>query len=135
MLRAFNQAILSLAPVYSVSDHAPELFPDLMQAGPLVIWAGASEGTIYDDARVNWAFRAWHDQCHKLGQFDFTLAGEIATHNMQARQLAEAFPRAPMLWFNVLRAEVIGQAHYSEEHGFFPADQNHFILEAINEAR
>jgi hypothetical protein len=53
------------------------------------VWSGASEEMIYDNADVNFAFRAWHDLCHWKGQFPFTLEGKIATCEMQCRQLID----------------------------------------------
>lgn len=113
--RDLNQAILLLAPVFNVSDRAPSTFADIMRQGdPLTVWSGASDGTIYADPAVNWAFRAWHDATHIAGRYDFTLAGETATCEAQ------------------IRAEIVGQAQYAAAHGHFPVDQAAFVQEAIN---
>lgn len=130
--RDLNQAILLLAPNHTVSERAPATFAEIMRQGdPLTVWSGASDGTIYDDPAVNWAFRAWHDATHIAGQYNFTLAGEIATCEAQLIKLRETFPRFPARWETILRAEIIGQAQYAARFGSFPTDQAAFIREAL----
>src|SRR6266404_5349587 len=70
----FNRRILSLAPPFQASDYAPSSLESLKEQslGSLVVWSGASEGTIYGDAKVNHAFRAWHDSLHLKLNATFT---------------------------------------------------------------
>jgi hypothetical protein len=128
----FNVAILGLAPVHLAQALAPSTFAEVMRSPSLVVWEGASDATIFRDARVNHAFRAWHDSLHIAGAHDFTLTGEIATMKAQCAALREAFPSAPQWAFDILRAEVQGQAEYFAAHGTFPANQIAFTLEAAN---
>ena len=123
MLRHLNQAILSLAPAFDARDHAPASFSELRQCERMVVWAGASERTIYRDPRVNWAFRAWHDAAHLAIDAPFTLAGERAACEYQIAELLRAFPCAPASAVHLIRREVIGQAEHFAATGQFPADQ------------
>lgn len=116
-----NEKILRLAPRFTVNDNAPSDFKSLVQAPSLIIWAGASDNTIYGDKAVNWAFRAWHDSLHIALNADFTLQGEIRVALEQARQLESDYLAKVML------AEIKGQAEYFAINGQFPADQASFI--------
>src|SRR4051812_44598719 len=116
LLPDLNRAILTLAPLHVAGALAPSSFRELMGAERLTVWDGASDATVYGDARVNHAFRAWHDAAHVAGKFPFSLTGEIATAEYQLAQLREAFPRHPVAWDALIRAEVIGQAEYYAAH-------------------
>ena len=125
-----NRAILELAPRHHVADFAPDTFAGIMQS-PGIIWAGASDGTIYGDAKVNHAFRAWHDSHHiRLGA-DFTLAGETRVCEAQIAELHRLWPRHPLVWDRLIRVEVIGQVTYNATHGHFPIDQSQFTREEL----
>lgn len=130
----FNNAVLRLAPVHVARGFAPSCYAELMNAatlgGPLPVWEGASDQTIFSDARVNHAFRAWHDATHVARGHGFTLDGEIATMRDQCAALRAAFPAAPQWAYDILRAEVQGQAEYFATHGTFPIDQITFTLNA-----
>lgn len=128
---ALNRAILSLAPAHDVADRAPSTFLELAQCPRRIVWAGASDATIFGDPAINWAFRAWHDATHLALAADFTLAGERATCEAQIVALERAYPRIPKLCATILRAEVIGQAEHFVRFGSFPLDQVAFTLEAI----
>lgn len=63
-IRELNIAILAMAPPFEARATAPATFREVMDcatSGRVVVWDGASDATIYGDARVNHAFRAWHD--------------------------------------------------------------------------
>lgn len=129
--RLFNAATLQLAGLYEARDVAPETFSELANAGTLAtlpVWAGASDCTIYADARVNHAARAWHDRAHLIGGFAFTLDGETKAAELQVVQLYQAFPSAPAWAAELIRAEVIGQAAELAKTGHFVADQVSFSL-------
>lgn len=117
-----NNKIMLLAPKHHVSSLAPDSFERLNRhIGRLVVWFGASEDTIYGNASVNWAFRAWHDSLHlKLGA-PFTFEGEKLVALEQARLVDN--PRLG----DIIMAEVVGQAEHLEKHGEFPANQRAFI--------
>lgn len=133
--REFNQAILAIAPVHTAAAFAPGTFTELMQCERRIVWEGASDITIYADPRVNHAMRAWHDDCHKAGAFDFTLLGERATCEAQISILRNRFPGVPSFIIDAIRADVIGQAEFFALHGAFPVDQVAFVREAINASR
>lgn len=120
-IKAINSLILSKASkvAYTVADIAPSTFNDL-KANGLVIWSRASDHTIYEDARVNHAFRAIHDAMHLSLGAEFTLDGEIWVAKEQARQAGSD------LLAELILAEVIGQAEYFKQHGVFPSDQKAF---------
>lgn len=126
------QCVHSLAPSHVARSIAPGTFPDIMRA-PGIVWDGASDATIWNDARINHAFRAWHDACHIAGQHDFTLAGEIATCEAQKRDLLRFAPRAPAQALQLLDIEIVGQALYAQKHGHFPLDQRTFTLERLTQ--
>lgn len=131
-----NSLVLAFAPPHDARATAPASLPELMAhaslGGSLAVWDGASECTIYGDARVNHAFRAWHDAAHIAGGFGFTLEGERAACEYQIAQARAVFPRLPEWIVRALRAEVTGQAEYFAAHGTFPADQIAFFSEATN---
>ena len=129
-LRPMAQCVHALAPNYTARSIAPSTFPEIMEA-PGIVWDGASDATIWGDAHTNHAFRAWHDACHIAGQFDFTLAGEIATCEAQKRALLRFAPRAPAWALRLLDAEITGQALHYAQHGAFPLDQRRFVLERL----
>lgn len=125
--RDLNRLILELAPRHIARAQAPSTFAELMRSPDLVVWDGASDATIYGDARVNHAFRAWHDACHIAGGFEFTLAGEMLACEMQCRQVLQRYPRVHGRILAMIRAEVIGQAEHFAATGLFPEDQIAFI--------
>lgn len=133
-----NRAILLLAPMHAAQARAPSSLREVMAAqqscAAIPIWDGASHATIYRDARVNHAFRAWHDATHASlpDAHAFTLDGERLTCEAQCRQLLNLWPQAAPL-AAVVRAEVIGQAEYFAAFGAFPTDQAAFIETYLTE--
>lgn len=136
---AFDQPVMTMVKAimpqgFAVTGNAPSTFEELRQhldAGhTLEVWSGASEHTIYGSPEVNHAFRAWHDHCHYVGGFPFTLPGEAATALLQIEQLERVLrpSDAAMRRFKVLLlAEVVGQAVYHVIHDRFPDDQRRFV--------
>lgn len=120
-----NNRIIQLAPKYEVSAFAPDTFETLNRnVGKLVVWCGGSDNTIYGDARVNWAFRAWHDSLHLKMQAGFDLEGETRVAYEQARIIGGKYAE-------ILLAEIIGQAEYFKKFGQFPENQVQFIKEYL----
>lgn len=119
-----NRLILKLAPKFQASDIAPSTFESLKEqaSGSLVVWAGASDSTIYGDPKVNHAFRAWHDSIHLKLNSPFTLQGERIVALEQARLIGSE------TMGHLIVAEVIGQAEYNLETGLFPIDQKAFVI-------
>lgn len=84
---------------------------------------------------MNHAFRAWHDWCHWSGNHDFSLDGEIATCEMQCRQLVGRFGDTVRTkrWCAIIRTEIIGQGLYYHRHKRFPEDQRAFVREYVRD--
>ena len=111
-----------MAPKFTAQDNAPDTLESLTRnCGRLVVWGGGSDRTIYGEASVNHAFRAWHDSLHLRLTAPFTLEGETLVALEQARLC-----RNDALG-DILMAEIVGQAHYFAKYGTFPVDQMAFI--------
>ena len=130
MIQRLNELIMIEASKinYTVSDHAPDTFNDLIEnsQGTLTVWAGASDNTIYGDPTVNHAFRAWHDHIHLRYGLGFTIPEEIEVAKIQASILPDRLG-------DIILAEVAGQANYLKEHGHFPEDQKAFINQYLTD--
>lgn len=118
---------------FVVSDDAPSSFRDLCQhldrAQRMQVWSGASNFTIFGSPEVNFAFRAWHDQCHYTGRYPFTLGGEAETALLQIQQLESRFRDCNhgRRWKALILADVVGQSLFHEVQGQFPENQRRFV--------
>lgn len=110
---------------YQVSDHAPASYADLRAETSLTVWSGASDATVFGDAAVNWAFRAWHDSLHLAHQLDFTLEHELELARRQASCIDSVEIAEIVYW------DVAGQALYQARFGQFPLDQQAFHREKL----
>ena len=133
--RAFNRAVHHIASVllpsgFDVSDNAPSSLIGLRAhyeaTGRICVWSGGSEHTIFADRETNYAFRAWHDWCHLIGNYDFTPDGEHATMMAQQSDLYARYGDVQR-WADILHAEIIGQGEYERANGTFPQDQMAFV--------
>jgi hypothetical protein len=137
LIPEFNRVILELAPRHEARAFAPSTLAELRACAAertsagLIVWSGESARTIYADARVNFAFRAWHDAEHVRGGHAFDLTGERATADAQARAVLAAYPSAPRAWLALLDAEVNGQAEHFARFGEFPVNQVAFVRDAL----
>lgn len=126
-----NTKVIKLArvssPNWGVSDNAPGTFDALMAStsSPLIVWSGASQDTIYGDASVNHAFRAWHDSIHIKQCLPFTLEGEAAVARIQANEIGGQYA-------DIILAEIDAQAQYFSLHGKFPEHQLNFMLKVLS---
>jgi hypothetical protein len=114
------------------SETAPDSYEKLcahLNAGnSMLVWNGACDNTIFDDAYTNQAFRAWHDAIHYSHGFDFSPAGELSTMQVQLQQLHDYVPTAKARgWLDIIQAEIQGQLEYQERHGEFPDNQKGFV--------
>ena len=118
-VETFGEAIVTLVDRllprgFDVGDDAPQTYTQLkalLDTGKrLIVWSGGCEQIIYTHPNINVAFRAWHDHCHWMGGYDFSLEGEIAACDLQCRQLLEHHGDNPVTqsWCALIRAEVIG---------------------------
>jgi hypothetical protein len=120
-----------LGITWTAQDYAPGSFEDLARhcsVQSLIVWAGASDGTIYGDPRVNWMFRAWHDACHIILNAPFTLDGERYVAKYQAGCLGDLAGR-------IVIAEVAGQAEHYALTGSFPINQVKFVTDYLKHMR
>jgi len=119
-----NNSMLAMARgiAYTVADLAPGTAHELFSSSSLIIWSGASDRTIYGDARVNWAFRAWHDAMHLKQGLGFTVEAELELARIQASQCTSD------LMAELVYCEIAGQVEYFAQTGQFVADQVAFTL-------
>lgn len=140
--RPLNVAVLQLAdhlfPTgFDVGEDAPGTLEGLTdhidQTGRMLVWSGACEGTIFDDAEVNRAFRAWHDFHHYRGRLPFTLTGEKVAAWRQIDDIRALYgdTKASRTMQALVYAEVVGQAEHFARTGEFPKDQREFSLAYI----
>lgn len=111
-------------------DTLERLTDHIARTGRMLVWGGASDHTIFDDAGVNHAFRAWHDLHHWKGQFAFDPVGERLTASCQIADILKLYGRDPraLHMCRLIDAEVCGQVAYALAHdGAFPTDQAAFI--------
>lgn len=111
---------------YNVASEAPSNERDLFNSPSLIVWDGASDNTIWDDASVNYAFRALHDALHLNTGLGFSVDEEIAIGRIQANQYVG-------LLADLVYLEVAGQAEYYKQNGVFVANQKQFTLQALLE--
>jgi hypothetical protein len=119
---------------YHVAEDAPDTLDKLcasFDARRYVVFSGASDHTIFDDAETNWAFRAWHDWHHWRGKLPFTPEGEAEACRRQQADLVTVYGDSPQTqrWADILDAEINGQLAYGRYHGGeFPTDQKAFVV-------
>ncbi len=142
--RTFNIAVLQacnrvLPNGFDVSEQAPDSYESLLshyrETGRIQVWNGASDHTIYGDREINYAFRAWHDSRHIVGNHDFTFEGESAVCAMQVSDLLSIYGACDNFYKfeRLLIAEIVGQALFFEARGEFPADQYAFTSTYIRD--
>jgi hypothetical protein len=124
MLDFINAEILKQASSlkYTVAAEAPSIEVELFSSPSLVIWSGASDNTIYQDASVNWAFRAVHDALHLETGLGFSHAHEVEVGRIQAARCTSDLMR------ELVYCETALQALYHEKTGLFVADQVEFTI-------
>lgn len=128
-----------IAPPHVAVADAPDSYTKLMrQRGllymgqPLPVYNGGCDRTIYSNASVNYAFRAWHDKIHITHELDFSPAGEqgvLAVHLYQMGQYAREFHLVPDD-FSAVIADVLGQVMYYQKAKAFVDNQAGFVSDA-----
>lgn len=111
---------------YIVKDFAPNTEKDLFNSTSLVIWSGESDNTIFGDAKINYAFRALHDDLHLKTRLDFNPESEIELGRIQASKYSGIIA-------DIVYCEVSGQAEYYKNNGIFVKDQVLFFKEYMKE--
>lgn len=127
-IKYINNEILKQASLlnYIVADVAPSTESDLFSSTGLVVWSGASDNTVYQDAIVNYAFRAIHDHAHKLTGLGFTIKHEIELGCIQAAK------QSSDLMADLFYYEIAGQALYYKQNGVFVADQLTYMTNKLS---
>ncbi len=127
MLYYINNEITKQAKglVYLVKDIAPSTTIDLFNSTSLIIWSGASELTIYQDASINYMFRALHDSMHIKTGLDFSIKSEIELGKIQASKQTSDLMR------ELFYSEIVGQALYFEKNNKFIDNQVQFTLDYL----
>lgn len=122
VINFINSEILNKARSlsYLVKDVAPNTEQELLSTPSLVIWSGGSENTVYGDEKVNFAFRALHDDLHLKTRLGFSHEEEIELGRIQASKFSST------LMQEVIFCEVALQAKYHKETGLFLDDQKSF---------
>ena len=125
-MNALKQVILNQASRirYTVKDHAPSDIHSVLGQGELVIWSGESDRTIWNDPKVNHAFRALHDAAHIESGLGFSVPEEIELARTQAA-------RYDGILSDLIYVEVAGQAMEYLKTGQFVKDQVSFTLNAL----
>lgn len=108
---------------YTVANLAPDSL-NTIKAQSLIIWSGASDNTIYNDAVVNYAFRALHDALHIKTGLDFSPDHEIEIGRIQASKYDG-------IMADLVYAETAGQALYYKINGIFLLDQTSFTRQYL----
>lgn len=127
-----NQMILNRASKirYEVKDIAPNTFEAMIknysERKVITVWSGGSDATIFSDAKVNYAFRAWHDATHVKHGYDFSLQGEASTAKIQCNELTTDIGQA------IIMTEVVEQARHFFDKGYFPLNQSEFMLQVLS---
>lgn len=127
----FKHLILNTAPRHTVKAIAPSTYTDLINSPSLIIWDGASEHTIWADKRVNWAFRALHDQLHLETRIGFSPLEEIHIGRIQASQ----YESYSSYLADLVYIETAGQAEYFLKNGIFVQDQVEFTKVSLKTIR
>lgn len=126
LIKYINNKILTQASslLYTVKDFAPSTESELFTSTGLVVWSGSSDNTIFHDSKVNWAFRALHDQLHLKTRLDFSVDAEIELGRIQASKYDGVMA-------DVVYCEVARQAMYYKSTGSFVSDQVAFTKQYI----
>lgn len=127
LINYINNEILRRASKLSflVKDFAPNTENELFSSTSLIVWSGASDKTLYNDPKVNYAFRALHDVLHLETQYSFNVESEIELGRIQASLFDSDIMR------ELIFAEVSLQAKHYGMTGEFVADQVTFNLKHL----
>ena len=122
-----NRAIMLLAPAHEVRSIAPQTFAAVRRSANetdrIVVWSGEAQHSIYGDATVNYAFRAWHDACHLAADIPFTIAGEEAAVAAQCAALRARWSGCPQRWLDLIACDVLAVVYTLHATGEYLADQ------------
>lgn len=92
------------------------------------IWTGASDDTIFGDAKINHYFRAWHDVEHLINRLGYSYLDESIVCEIQKSQLPDHW----VFEKDLIHAEITGQAQYFMHNGTFVPNQRVFTRDYIS---
>lgn len=130
-MNTLKRTILKYVPPYVACSNAPNAWKDLQKfknAAILPVYAGSCDNTIYGDAAINVAFRAWHDWIHLQYGLSFTPDNEqqvAAIHALHCDNENDAI---------VIYADVMSQVEHYQRTGEYSDHQIHTVIEWL-EAR
>jgi hypothetical protein len=140
----FNAFVLKMAesiPYVLVDwDYASfeDMAADYESRGHICINTANSEGTIFGDPAINWAFRAWHDYAHIIENAPFDEVGERQAARQQCNHAWIDYYRGNITYAQyqrfsrIIDCEVNGQVQYYLKHNAFPPDQMAFAKEYLS---
>lgn len=96
----------------------------------LMVSSENSTHTIYPNARMNHAFRFWHDILHSTYGMTFTLKDELAVAAIHVLEIKKVFG-ADSIEARIMDADTAGQSLYESIHKHFPKRQDLFVLDYI----
>lgn len=136
----FSQMTREIAkPIgYRVADFAPDtdmpMFAQAKLGSGLVIWSGGSETSIFDCPSDNWAFRAWHDSTHLVGNAGFLCENEDFVCQLQKAAMFARFGANRMTeqFARLIDCEISGQCGYFEKTGQFVENQKAFTIDYLS---
>jgi hypothetical protein len=108
-------------------DSAPSVYADLVNTPNLVVYAGASDMTVYGDSSDNHRFRAWHDSLHIAHGLTFSDIDEYQV----GREHARLFGQYSDFAADMVYADVVRQVDYYRANGAFPVNQIAFIESCV----
>ena len=119
---------------YHVADRAPASYAELKAASTsqLVVFAGASDRTIYGSPAINWAQRAIHDTWHLELSAGTDPLGELRVALAQALEVARV---SGDILADFAFCDTAGQTWATQKFGCFPVDQVGFVIELITTGR
>ncbi len=104
-------------PRYRAADCAPSTVRDMLrhysETREILVWAGASESTVWGHPRGNYLFRAFHDWAHIRTGASFSVESEVRLARFQAAETDSSLLAVFIL------EEVAEQARYFEASGAF----------------
>lgn len=96
----------------------------------LTISSANSIHTIYPNARMNYAFRFWHDIVHSTYGLTFSLKDELKAATIHTLEIKRMFG-ADSIEARIMDADTAGQSLYESIHKAFPKRQDLFVLDYI----
>jgi hypothetical protein len=86
--------------------------------------------TIYPNARMNHAFRFWHDILHSTYGLGFNLKDELSAAVLHVNEIKRIFG-SDSIEARIMDADTAGQSLYESIHKAFPKRQDLFVLDYI----